>query len=112
MDEFVAHVEAFLSTLPLPCKWAGFGHLGDGNLHANVLISATATTDLCDCIDDFIYGEVLRLQGSISAEHGIGSQKRELLQSALDDASIEAMRAVKHALDPHNLFNPGKLFFN
>jgi FAD/FMN-containing dehydrogenase len=112
MAEFVARVEAFVSKRTLPCAWAGFGHLGDGNLHANVLIPDTAPADLCDCIHDFIYGEALRLQGSISAEHGIGSQKRDLLQSALNAASIEAMQAVKRALDPDDLFNPGKLFFN
>lgn len=112
MSEFVAHLEGYLSSMTLRCAWAGFGHLGDGNLHANVLIPDAMPDALCDRIDEFVYSEVLRLEGSISAEHGIGSRKNDLLHRALDVASLQAMQAVKNALDPHNLFNPGKLLFN
>jgi FAD/FMN-containing dehydrogenase len=112
LNEFVTHLEAWLSSLTTPCRWAGFGHLGDGNLHANVLIPDVTPDTICERIDEFVYSEVMRLDGSVSAEHGIGSQKNDLLHRALDAASLKAMQAVKQALDPHGLFNPGKLLFN
>lgn len=112
MNEFVVRLEDYLSSLAAHCTWAGFGHMGDGNLHANVLIPDTLPDAMCERIDEFVYSEVMRLEGSISAEHGIGSQKNVLLRSALDAASLQAMQAVKQALDPHMLFNPGKLIFN
>ena len=83
-----------------------WGHLGDGNLHVNVIGP--------DAEDDRVDEAVLRLVaargGSISAEHGIGIAKRDWIGLTRSPADIAAMRAVKAALDPHGILNPGVLF--
>jgi FAD/FMN-containing dehydrogenase len=83
-----------------------FGHIGAGNLHVNVLGP--------DRDDDAVDDAVLRLAaghgGTISAEHGIGRAKAAVLHLSRSAAEIEAMRAVKSALDPAGLLNPGVLF--
>ena len=77
-----------------------FGHLGDGNVHVNLLGAG-------DGADDAILELVLDCGGTISAEHGIGVAKAAWLERARGRAEVEAMRAVKRALDPQGLFNPG-----
>lgn len=83
-----------------------FGHVADGNLHVNVL---GLTLD-----DDRATDAVLRfaasLGGSISAEHGVGVAKTRWLQLTRDEGDIRAMRAIKHALDPVGIMNPGVIF--
>ena len=80
-----------------------FGHLGDGNVHLNVLGPVSAD------LDPEIYGLVAAHGGSISAEHGIGRLKRPWLHLSRSGAEIAAMRAVKAALDPGGVLNPGVL---
>jgi FAD/FMN-containing dehydrogenase len=80
-----------------------FGHLGDGNVHLNVLGPVSAD------LDGEIYGLVAAHGGSISAEHGIGRLKRPWLHLSRSGAEITAMRAVKAALDPRGVLNPGVL---
>jgi len=88
-----------------------FGHLGDGNLHYNVYPPKGGNRDdfshLRAGIKDVVYGLVDQLGGSISAEHGIGRLKLEDLQKYGDPAKIAAMRAIKFALDPNDIMNPG-----
>ncbi|MEO8670500.1 MAG: FAD-binding oxidoreductase [Tahibacter sp.] len=91
-----------------------FGHIGDGNLHINVVKPADldpaefiaqcerVTTQLCEVL--IAHG------GSISAEHGIGLVKKAYLPSARSDAEIALMRGMRRVLDPHGMMNPGKLF--
>jgi FAD/FMN-containing dehydrogenase len=91
-----------------------FGHLGDGNLHFNVRAPAGegAKTWLASCdagITALVYDLVTAAGGSISAEHGIGVLKRAELARLGDPAKLAAIRAVKTALDPHGMMNPGKL---
>ena len=83
-----------------------FGHLADGNIH--VEIAGPDEDDLC--VDIAVLECVARYGGSISAEHGIGRGKAELLGLSRSDAEIAAMRAVKSAWDPQGLMNPGVLF--
>jgi FAD/FMN-containing dehydrogenase len=80
-----------------------FGHLGDGNVHVNVL--GPAADD--ETADDAVLDLVLRCGGTISAEHGVGVAKARWLPRARGDAEVAAMRAVKAALDPEGLLNPG-----
>ncbi|OBX19053.1 hydroxyacid dehydrogenase [Erythrobacter sp. QSSC1-22B] len=91
-----------------------FGHLGDGNVHYHVLAPPGAVRgewerDQGQAISGFVHDLVTRWGGSISAEHGIGQVKVEELERLGDPVALAMMRAVKQALDPHGLLNPGKL---
>jgi FAD/FMN-containing dehydrogenase len=83
-----------------------FGHVGDGNVHVNVV--GPPAED--EAVDDLVLGLVVERGGSISAEHGIGTLKRRWLARDRSAAEVEAMGAVKRALDPDGILNPGVLF--
>jgi FAD/FMN-containing dehydrogenase len=83
-----------------------WGHLGDGNLHVNVV--GPAPDD--EAVDDAVLRAVIEHGGSISAEHGVGVAKTRWLALARQPADVAAMRAIKYALDPRGLLNPGVLF--
>jgi FAD/FMN-containing dehydrogenase len=116
----VAHVPAFLSEAdaavlrlipnarPLP-----FGHLGDGNIHYNISQPVDADKDAFLArwhdVNMAVFEIVLKHGGSISAEHGIGIMKRDLLPGIKDPVAIELMRALKRTLDPNGILNPGKV---
>ena len=91
----------------------GFGHLGDGNIHFHVRAAAHATPDWYESegerIVHFVDDLVTQAGGSISAEHGIGQLKRDELARLAPRGRIHALRAIKHALDPLGIMNPGKL---
>jgi FAD/FMN-containing dehydrogenase len=105
----LGQLDRFLETVPEVVKAAGgervilFGHLGDGNVHVNVL--GSAPDDLR--VDDAVLGLTLECGGTISAEHGVGVEKAHWLGRARGAAEVAAMRAVKDALDPQHLLNPG-----
>jgi FAD/FMN-containing dehydrogenase len=90
-----------------------FGHLGDGNVHFNVRAPAGAGPDWLEgegeAISRHVHDLVTAAGGSISAEHGIGQMKISELARLSDPARLQAMRAIKRALDPKNVMNPGKL---
>jgi FAD/FMN-containing dehydrogenase len=90
-----------------------FGHLGDGNIHYNVSqpVGAKSADFLARWhdVNAVVFGIVLRMGGSISAEHGIGVLKRDELPEVKDKVAIELMRSVKAMLDPLNILNPGKV---
>ncbi len=91
-----------------------FGHLGDGNVHYHVLAPEGAKRGEWELhegrqISSFVHDLVAKWQGSISAEHGIGQLKRDELGRLGDPVQLHLMRAVKQALDPQGLLNPGKL---
>ena len=91
-----------------------FGHIGDGNLHLNVLkppeLPLDAFYQRCHAISPKLFELVRERGGSISAEHGVGLLKRDFLGYSRSDAEINIMRAVKGVLDPNGVMNPGKLF--
>jgi FAD/FMN-containing dehydrogenase len=102
LDPFVAEARELVEAVPgHTCHH--FGHLGDGNVHLNVL--GPDAEDL----DGDVYRLVAAHGGSISAEHGIGRLKRPWLHLSRSPAEVAAMRAVKAALDPAGLLNPGVL---
>jgi FAD/FMN-containing dehydrogenase len=82
-----------------------FGHVNEGNVHVNVLGAA----DAADEVTDAVLRLVSELSGSISSEHGIGRAKVPWLSLSRSESEIAAMRAVKRALDPGGLLNPGVL---
>jgi FAD/FMN-containing dehydrogenase len=90
-----------------------FGHLGDGNIHYNISqpvgADRQAFLDRWEEVNAAVHGIVAKLGGSISAEHGIGVLKRELLPGVKDPVELELMRSLKRALDPDGILNPGKV---
>jgi FAD/FMN-containing dehydrogenase len=91
-----------------------YGHLGDGNLHYNVAGPSSAETEhffttYSKEIQALVYAEVEKLNGSISAEHGVGQQKVDYIEGHRGEVAFNLMQSIKKALDPHNLMNPGKV---
>ena len=91
-----------------------FGHIGDGNLHINVLkpddLGDADFVSQCEQVTKLLAESLKRHEGSISAEHGIGLVKKGYLESTRSAAEIEVMRGIKRVLDPKGILNPGKLF--
>ncbi|HTQ77759.1 MAG TPA: FAD-binding oxidoreductase [Burkholderiales bacterium] len=96
-------LEAAIPGVPVYC----FGHVGDGNLHYNVGDAALAARR--EEVNRIVYDAVCALGGSISAEHGLGQLKREAIRGRKAPLELELMGAVKRALDPRGLMNPGKV---
>jgi FAD/FMN-containing dehydrogenase len=86
-----------------------YGHLGDGNIHIVVDVPSLPKRDH-DAIDQVIYDVTRDFRGSISAEHGIGIKKKHFLHLTRSEADVASMRAIKQALDPARILNPGKIF--
>src|SRR5581483_2179184 len=116
IERLTAAVEARIPD----CRPVAFGHVGDGNIHFN--ISEPARTDLKTDpeptkaflarrteMNDIVHGIVAEMGGSISAEHGIGILKRDELPRYKPSVALDLMRAVKQALDPDDIMNPGKI---
>ena len=90
----------------------GYGHLGDGNLHFNIVADERSNSDFeakKDQLYSLIYKKVAKHNGSISAEHGIGQTKRAQLAKVKQPEVLDVMRAIKASIDPKNLMNPGKV---
>jgi len=113
LPAFATAVEALIDRTRPGWQVALFGHVGDGNLHINTLAPAgiddAAFGADCAAVDDALYQIVAAHRGSISAEHGIGLAKKRWLGVGRSDADLAALRAVKRALDPTGLLNPGKI---
>jgi FAD/FMN-containing dehydrogenase len=114
MAEFVETVSPQIETRFPGTLVAGFGHLGDGNIHYHVLAPEAAVAGEWEeregkAISAFVHDRVTEYGGSLSAEHGIGQMKRDELGRLGDPVSLRLMRSIKQALDPQGLLNPGKL---
>jgi len=112
--EFVAATDAALATAYPGIRLVDFGHLGDGNLHYNVqapedVAGADFLRDHEAEINKIVYDAVAARGGSFSAEHGVGALKRDELAQRKSPVALELMHAVKRALDPENLLNPGRV---
>ncbi len=86
-----------------------YGHLGDGNLHVNLLAAGETDPALLDQQLMALFRLAVDLGGTLSGEHGIGLAKRDAFLALSDPAQLLALRAIKQALDPHGIFNPGKV---
>jgi FAD/FMN-containing dehydrogenase len=113
VPDFIAQADAAVVKLIPGARPVPFGHLGDGNIHYNV--SQPIGGDGADFlarwheVNAVVFDIVLRMGGSISAEHGIGVLKRDELPEVKDKVAIELMRAIKAMLDPFGIMNPGKV---
>ena len=113
IGEFIEVTDAALLQAFPGCALVCFGHLGDGNLHYNVAPPAgTAHDDFLahqEAINRIVHDNVDAFGGSISAEHGIGVLKRDELRRYKSPVELNMMRAIKAALDPLGIMNPGKI---
>ena len=114
IPDFCRETDALLRQAIPGVRLVNFGHLGDGNLHYNV--QAPEGGDMPAFLRDFepavnsiVYDAVSRYEGSISAEHGVGTLKRDKLEQHKSPVALKLMRAIKQSLDPQNLLNPGRV---
>ena len=114
MPAFLAAAQALLAREYPGFEVVWFGHIGDGNLHINVLkpdgMAQDAFVADCERVTTLLAGLLQQHGGSISAEHGIGLVKKPWLHCTRSEAEIAAMRGIKAALDPDGIMNPGKIF--
>jgi FAD/FMN-containing dehydrogenase len=93
-----------------PNRYTIFGHIGDANVHVNLLPRGPQDAPLAESLMEDFAHKVVSLDGTVAAEHGIGKQKRNLLKLMYSNAEIEAMRDVKRQLDPQGLLGRGNIF--
>ena len=111
---FCAETDALLQREIPGVRLVNFGHLGDGNLHYNVQApeggdAAAFLRDQEAQVNTLVFQQVLKFEGSISAEHGVGSLKADTLPHYKNPVALAMMRSIKQALDPNNLMNPGRV---
>lgn len=117
----ISHVPAFMKDLETVLtgaypKWTvvWFGHIGDGNLHINILRPSDMNKEdfvrECRSVDTLVFETVKKYKGSISAEHGVGLTKKPFLSYTRSQNEIEIMKGIKSLFDPDGILNPGKIF--
>ncbi|MGH8224032.1 MAG: FAD-binding oxidoreductase [Woeseiaceae bacterium] len=113
IGDFIEAAERAVGEIMPEARIVAFGHVGDGNVHFNISapknMSAAEFRDRGAAMSDAVYAIVDRYAGSFSAEHGIGTANRDLLRRYRDPTELALMRAVKRALDPQDIMNPGKV---
>lgn len=113
LDAFIKRVAALVSSGDDDLELVWYGHIGDGNIHLNILkpdqLSVDTFSERCSPLAKGIAGLLAEFRGSVSAEHGIGLVKRDFLQYTRSEAEISALRAMKAIFDPDGIMNPGKL---
>lgn len=106
LPEFISGVETLVRDEAPAARTVLFGHLGDGNVHVNILGGGDSEPEIAGSVIEL----VLRNEGTISAEHGIGASKAAWLERALGPEEVNLMRGLKSVLDPHGILNPGVVF--
>ena len=113
VPDFMSDLEAVFSKSYPTWQVVWFGHIGDGNLHINILrpdgLSKEAFVTECRKVDVLVFQAVKKQLGSISAEHGVGLTKKSFLHFTRSESEIEIMRQIKKIFDPDNIINPGKV---
>jgi len=113
MPAFLDDIDALVGEHYPDFEVCWYGHIGDGNLHLNILKPAALTQaefyERCHRISPQIFAQVAAQNGSISAEHGVGLLKRDFLGYSRSPAELALMRALKAVFDPRQIMNPGKL---
>lgn len=111
MDGYVNEIRRQLKERWPDSKMVTFGHLGDGNIHLAVTVGSLEPSEV-HSVEGIIYKELGRCRGIISAEHGIGLEKREYLHHSRSEVEISLMKTLKQALDPKGILNRNKIFMN
>ncbi|MFL2849765.1 MAG: FAD-binding oxidoreductase [Pseudohongiellaceae bacterium] len=113
VPSFLEASEALVSEAYPDFEIIWFGHIGDGNLHLNILKPANLAVEdfykRCDEVSERVFDLVRKFGGSISAEHGIGMLKKPYLHYSRGAVELDYMKAIKQVFDPQNIMNPGKL---
>lgn len=113
MEAFLDEMTALLTSKYQGFHIALFGHIGDGNLHLNIVkpkdLSDAEFFTQCKKVDPEMFTLIQKFKGSISAEHGIGLLKKDYLNFSRSESEIDTMRAIKLAFDPKGILNPGKV---
>ncbi len=111
---FIADIEAIVQSGYPEFDIVWFGHIGDGNLHLNILKPADLSKDeffaKCQTVNRSVFETVQKYGGSISAEHGVGMTKKPYLHYTRSPEEIAYMQAMKQVFDPNHILNPGKIF--
>jgi FAD/FMN-containing dehydrogenase len=112
--EFIEQADAALHEAFPGVRIVSFGHIGDGNIHYNVSMPDAAHNRAFieqheHEVNRLVYRIIARLNGSISAEHGVGQLKRAEIARYKSTLELELMRGIKQVFDPHGLMNPGKV---
>ena len=108
VGNYLERVDAVIKAQLPGANVVGFGHLGDNNVHVSVALDDQSEGNR-RIIEDVVYGQLVPLNGAISAEHGIGLEKRPFLPLSRTAQEIELMTSLKRSLDPNNILNPGKV---
>lgn len=110
VPDMIRALESIASQYDVPI--VNFGHAGDGNIHVNIMvdISQEGMEETVEKVMDEVFQATIDLNGSISGEHGIGTSKARFMPKELNHGTIACMKAIKTALDPNNILNPGKIF--
>ncbi len=113
VPEFMQQLEDVLADEYPDFETIWFGHIGDGNLHLNILkpehMDTSSFKQQCEAVNEHVYGLIAEFAGSISAEHGVGLIKKPFLPYSKSKTEIELMQKVKHAFDPNGVLNRGKV---
>ena len=112
VPEFVKEVDEIVQSRYPDFEVIWFGHIGDGNMHLNILKPAAVSREdfleRCKIVSDWVYAAVQKHGGAISAEHGVGSVKRPFLHYSRSETEQAYLRAIKACFDPKGIMNPGK----
>lgn len=114
VPDFIEDIEAIVTTNYPDFEICWFGHIGDGNLHLNILKPENLTKDeffeKCKTVNTHVFETVQKYDGSISAEHGVGMTKKDYLTYTRPAVEVEYMRELKKVFDPNGVMNIGKIF--
>ncbi|MEJ6068352.1 FAD-binding oxidoreductase [Psychrobacter sp. 16-Bac2893] len=114
VPEFIAEIDHIVSSNYPDFEVCWFGHIGDGNLHLNILKPENMSKDdffsECQVVNKHVFETVQRYGGSVSAEHGVGMTKKPYLHYSRSETEIDYLREVKKVFDPNNIMNRGKIF--